>query len=274
MFFQIFIPILIFIFGLVLGSFTTCYSYRMINNISIFKVKRSFCPKCKHELKWYDNIPLFSYVFLGGRCRYCHEKISIRYPLIEFSMSILFLLIYFEYFYFLNNFNYIFSVQNLLYVIAFCLAIFALINVLLIDKEIMTIPLSLDIVLGFGAVLYYVTKCIYEKNFVLTNFLTFVVVLLVFLSIFFIGEFVVHKELIGLGDVIIISILALIFGIFGSLLFILLSSLSASIIEGIKASKLKERKEFPFGPYIAVSGIIILFVFDIINTSLISFFII
>ena len=98
MFFQIFIPILIFIFGLVLGSFTTCYSYRMINNISIFKVKRSFCPKCKHELKWYDNIPLFSYVFLGGRCRYCHEKISICYPLIEFSMSILFLLIYFEYF--------------------------------------------------------------------------------------------------------------------------------------------------------------------------------
>lgn len=274
MFFQIFIPIMVFVLGLVLGSFSTCFSYRMINNISIFKVKRSFCPKCNHELKWYDNIPLISYILLRGKCRYCREKISFRYPLIEFSMSFLFLLIYFEYFYFLNNFKYVYSAQNLIYVIVFCIAIFALINILLIDKETMTIPLSLDIILGISAVFYYVTKCLYEKSFILTNFLTFVFVLLIFLSIYFIGEFVVHKELIGLGDVIVISLLSIVFGIFGSLVFIIFSSLSASIIEAIKASKLKERKAFPFGPYIAIAGIITLFIFDIINVYMESFFII
>ena len=74
--------IIFIVFGLVFGSFFSCMGYRIPNKISVIK-PNSFCPKCKKELKWYMNIPVFSYLFLGGKCKYCQEKISLMYPLVE-----------------------------------------------------------------------------------------------------------------------------------------------------------------------------------------------
>jgi leader peptidase (prepilin peptidase)/N-methyltransferase len=78
--------------GLIFGSFITALSWRYPRDISNIK-GRSFCDNCGYELKWYDNIPFFSYVFLKGRCRSCKKKISIRYPLIELISAIGFFLI-------------------------------------------------------------------------------------------------------------------------------------------------------------------------------------
>jgi leader peptidase (prepilin peptidase)/N-methyltransferase len=80
------------IFGLVIGSFLSALTYRIPNGISILK-GRSFCPKCKSKISWYDNIPVFSFYFLGGKCRSCKAPISLRYPLIEFFTLLVFLFI-------------------------------------------------------------------------------------------------------------------------------------------------------------------------------------
>lgn len=83
----------IFFFGLTVGSFLGAYTYRLPRGLSIHK-GRSFCPNCKAKILWYDNIPLLSYLLLQGKCRYCRRKISLRYPLIEFSTGLLFVAIY------------------------------------------------------------------------------------------------------------------------------------------------------------------------------------
>lgn len=70
-------------FGLVVGSFLNVVIYRLPVKGKFFEKSRSYCPKCGAELKWYHNIPVFSYLFLKGRCAFCKEKISPRYPLVE-----------------------------------------------------------------------------------------------------------------------------------------------------------------------------------------------
>jgi len=84
-----------FVLGLTFGSFITALSYRYPRNISNLK-GRSFCDNCKKQLDWRDNIPLLSYILLGGKCRNCRSKISLRYPLIELATGIGFVLIGFQ----------------------------------------------------------------------------------------------------------------------------------------------------------------------------------
>ncbi len=76
-------PYFSFILGICLGSFYNVCIYRYINNMSIIHPK-SHCPNCKHELSWWENIPLISFLLLKGKCRICKNPISIRYPLVEF----------------------------------------------------------------------------------------------------------------------------------------------------------------------------------------------
>lgn len=111
-FFQNFILFLSPIFGLVIGSFLNVVIYRTEKNLT-FK-GRSFCPKCKKQLLWYDNIPLLSFLLLKGKCRFCQKKISLKYPLLEFICGLFFLLIaYFVFNNFLNNFfNHFFSISG------------------------------------------------------------------------------------------------------------------------------------------------------------------
>jgi len=89
---SIFSYLVIFIFGLVIGSFLNCVIYRLAlpprppvggrgsRSAQSFLKGRSYCPYCKHILGWQDLIPVFSFLFLKGKCRYCHRKISWQYP--------------------------------------------------------------------------------------------------------------------------------------------------------------------------------------------------
>jgi len=88
-----FFYIIFFIFGLAMGSFLGVVAYRLPRKLSIIK-PRSFCPNCKREIPFYDNIPLISYIILKGRCRYCKKKIPINTFLIEIITAILFVLNY------------------------------------------------------------------------------------------------------------------------------------------------------------------------------------
>src|SRR3989338_3209267 len=82
----------IFCYGLIFGSFANVYFYRTPKQLSLWSPK-SFCPTCGHPIPWCDNIPLLSFILLKGLCRFCKQKISVVYPLIELSCGILFLLV-------------------------------------------------------------------------------------------------------------------------------------------------------------------------------------
>ena len=87
----------IFIIGLIFGSFFNVCIIRPFSNETISNPKRSKCMSCGHPLAWYDNIPLFSYLFLLGKCRYCKTRISWQYPLVEFITAVLFLCAYLKF---------------------------------------------------------------------------------------------------------------------------------------------------------------------------------
>src|SRR3989344_2843176 len=83
------VSFIVFVFGLVVGSFLNSVIYRLEQGESALK-GRSYCPHCKHSLSWYDLIPLLSFVLLKGKCRYCKAPISWQYPLVELATGILF----------------------------------------------------------------------------------------------------------------------------------------------------------------------------------------
>jgi leader peptidase (prepilin peptidase)/N-methyltransferase len=88
--------LIIFIYGAVIGSFLNVCIYRIPEKKSIVSPP-SACPKCNNFIKWHDNIPILSYFLLKGKCRFCGEKISIRYPIIEFITGLLFVLFFIKF---------------------------------------------------------------------------------------------------------------------------------------------------------------------------------
>ncbi|MGL5416510.1 MAG: prepilin peptidase [Clostridium sp.] len=101
------IDIVIFFIGLIFGSFFNVCIYRIPRNEGIVK-GRSHCINCKNELKFYELVPVFSWIFLRGKCRRCKEKISVRYPLIEVLTGVSYLLIFLKFGFSLDTIKYIF----------------------------------------------------------------------------------------------------------------------------------------------------------------------
>ncbi len=114
--------LIVFLLGLVVGSFLNCLIYRLETNQS-FVFGRSRCPNCQHPLSGRDLIPVLSFIFLGGKCRYCQKKISWQYPLVEISTALIFLLIFNYQFLIFNQFP-IFNFIYLLFVSSCLIVIF------------------------------------------------------------------------------------------------------------------------------------------------------
>lgn len=131
---------LFFIFGVCFGSFASAVSYRIPNSLSFVK-GRSMCPRCKNKISWYDNIPLISFLILGGKCRKCKKKISLRYPIIELISGLGFVII-------LSN------TGNLFQTIYWLALFIILLIIFVIDFEYQIIPDSL-ILSGVVIVLLY-----------------------------------------------------------------------------------------------------------------------
>lgn len=127
---QIAFCILIFIMGTVFGSFFTLAVYRIPLNKNIVN-ERSFCPKCNHRLEAWDLIPVLSYIFLRGRCRYCKEKVRIRYLLLEVLSGIVFLTFYLS----LNIEYPFFKLNDIVYLAAFVMFYITVVIISGIDKE-------------------------------------------------------------------------------------------------------------------------------------------
>ena len=109
--------IFVFVFGACIGSFLNVCIYRMPKEKSIV-IPGSFCPKCKTSIRWYDNIPLLSYLFLKGRCRKCGKKISLKYPIVELITAVFFVVLYLKLGFGIELLKYIF-LFSLLTVVSF-----------------------------------------------------------------------------------------------------------------------------------------------------------
>ena len=117
---------LVLVLGLIFGSFANVCIYRMPRNMSVVKPS-SHCTNCNNFIKWYDNIPVLSYIILRGKCRNCGSKISFIYPSIELICGLLFLSMFF-----LFGFSYM--------LFPFCLLMFSLLVITAIDFEFQIIP--------------------------------------------------------------------------------------------------------------------------------------
>ena len=122
--------ILMFCIGSVFGSFFTLAVYRIPLHKDITH-ERSYCPNCNHKLSFWDMIPILSYIFLGGKCRYCNQKIRIRYLLLEILTGIVFLLFSMS----LNISLYPIDIYGLIYLSISILYLAGIIIIAGIDKE-------------------------------------------------------------------------------------------------------------------------------------------
>lgn len=91
---QVVIEIFVWLFGLCVGSFLNVVVYRLATGLSVAKPARSFCPRCRAGIAWYDNLPILSWFVLRGRCRHCRGLISVQYPLVEALTGLAFVLVY------------------------------------------------------------------------------------------------------------------------------------------------------------------------------------
>lgn len=248
---ELLLKIFSFVFGSLIGSFLNVVIYRLPRELSVV-TPRSSCPKCKHMIKWYENIPMLSYIFLRGKCSSCGTKISIRYPLIELLTGLFayFLAPTSLYLPELINFIFYFSIA----------AVF--LSHILIDIEHQLLPDKLNLYLLIVILPYVVL------NYSLYHWL-------IGGAIGFLGPlgvtylFYKLRGQIGLGggDIKLFGILGLILGPLGVMNNIFMSCMLGSIIGVglIVLKKLDRDKPFAFGPFIIIAASIQIFFPDLVE---------
>lgn len=226
--------VIVFLFGIILGSFLNSLIYRLPRRISILK-GRSFCPKCFHELQAWDLVPLFSFIFLKGKCRYCKNPISGRYPLVEFlAGSGLALLFWF----------YGFSLTFFAWATLFLL----LVPLFFIDLEHKLLPHALTIpgvFLGLGS------------QFAQGNFWQSLLGAAIG-GILFLLIFLLWKGGMGEGDIKLAIMIGAFLGYPLVFLWFFFSFFLGAIggLLGMAFFQLKGKSAIPFGPYMAISAMI------------------
>lgn len=244
------IYLIIFILGLFIGSFLNVLVDRLPKKQNVIK-GRSKCDKCKRELGVLDLIPLLSFVFLKGRCRYCHTPLSYFYPVIELSTGILFVLTYA-----LFNFQFpIFNFQLIYYLlmIAFFIVIF------FTDLKYGIIPDK--IILSAVVVSIFYLFFLNPKSLIF-NLASGFGAFLFFIMISFIFYALTKKQGMGGGDIKLSFLLGLFLGFPGILVSLYLAFLTGAIIAIILILWKKKallRDALPFGPFLIIGTIISLF---------------
>lgn len=251
--------ILIFILGLILGSFYLVVGTRLPLKENII-TGRSRCDNCHTTLKWYDLIPLLSYIILKGKCRYCHEKISSEHIFMELATGILFLI---GYFYFGL------TIKFAIYLVLISIALIIFVS----DFKYMII---LDSPIVIGSILIIILKYfeIGLKNTIMAV-LYGIILFFIMLLIKQIGDFIFKRESLGGGDIKLAFLIGLSLGYPGiGLRMGLIAIIFASFLAlpyAIGVVYLNKKNELPYGPFLIASLIIIFTFLDKFSNLLILF---
>ncbi len=251
------VSLLVFILGLVFGSFAGVLVYRIPKNKN-FSKGRSYCDNCKQEIAWYDNIPLFSFILLKGKCRNCGTKINFNYPLIEFLMGTIFLAIYLapNYCSTFLKFETICSYSQMLgffYLPITAFFSFILLTIFFIDLETFLIP---DSLVYSGYLVLLIASFLTNRN-LFEVFYAGLIPALILLSI----NIITKGRGMGLGDVKLAVFVGGIFGIFKALEWLFVGFLTGGfvgiILILVKKARLKQ--EIPFGPFLVAAFFVVFF---------------
>lgn len=268
--------VIVFVLGSVFGSFIGAFTYRWPRGISIFD-GRSECDVCKKKISWHDNIPLLSYIMLGGKCRKCDKKISIRYPVIEGSTAIIFSLVYYFYnscmtglpgsiFYseLICTWKQNTQVWSFLY---FFLIASILIAIFVIDFENRLIPDELAFIALFTSFLILLLSSNDQFYlYLLSGFSASLFLLLI--NIITLGRGM------GLGDVKLALFIGIFLGWQNTILWIFISFVLGAVVGVVLiiVKKAKFGKPIPFGPFLVISFFLILFWSKPISSLLMPYF--
>lgn len=241
--------IIVFIYGTLLGSFYNVVGYRLPNNLSIVK-PGSFCPKCKHELKWYELIPVFSFLIQKGKCRKCKCKISLFYPFIELITGILFAVSYLVF-----GFSYEFFIS--IAIVSF------LVIVIVSDVNYLVIPD--EVTLFFVIYVVILQFCFNGWKAGLFSILYGLFLFVVMYLIMLLGNKLFKEESLGGGDVKLMFFVGSILSPIDGLFEIFLSSFIA-LPFALFTYFSKQNRAIPFGPFILIALLIMYLTnFDFIN---------
>ncbi len=225
--------ILSFIVGAILGSFSNVVIYRLPReNLKIWNPPRSFCPNCGHILSWKDNIPILSYVFLKGRCRYCGWRIPMRYFIVEVLNAT---------FYGVTSF----LTSDLIILFSLWGLFSVLVIISFIDLETMMISDSLNILVFLFSLLISL-----KIGYLVQGLITAVVIFSVFFLIAKISRG------FGMGDVLLLSGASVSMEPIPLNVAILVAAATALLYSVIKNRGIALKAAVPFAPFISI-GIIV-----------------
>ncbi|MDE6952749.1 MAG: prepilin peptidase [Erysipelotrichales bacterium] len=213
-----------FILGTIVASFVNVIIYRIPKNIDYIK-GRSFCPNCQHQLSFFDLIPIISYILLKGKCRYCHQHISICDTLFEICGGFVFIICF-----------YCFQAMGIFYF----LLIMLFVSISIVDIKIMEIPYEFMVVYFILSFIYTINQGINSEHLLGIFILTLPLILMNTLK----------KDCIGGGDIIFLGISGFMLGcryvIIGMIIAVLLASFYALI------KMLKKKDYIAFAPFLCL----------------------
>lgn len=247
---SIVIKAIFFLLGISIGSFLNVLIDRIPRGESVVK-GRSYCEDCNKELRWYDLIPLFSFIQIKGRCRYCKVKLSLYYPVVELITGISFVFI----FWYLSNNSELISINNFANLVYILYIVSSLIVIFFIDLKYGIIPDKILYPLIFISLTFNFLVLQGEQfsifNFLLSGIGSFLFFLLIFL--------ITKGKGMGLGDVKFSFFMGLFLGfpkvVMGFYLAFLTGAIVSIILVVIKKRKLKGGT-VPFGPFLVIGSII------------------
>lgn len=234
--------IIIALFGLVIGSFLNVLIYRLPIEGKKASQGRSECPACGHQLKWYHNIPLLSYIFLRGRCGFCNEKISLRYPTVELLNAALYLYFWWQ-----------FGQGQEFYVFAGLGS--ALLTIFFIDYDHQIIP---DLITLPGMVAGLAVSFLPDGMGIGSSSVGLLVGGGSLYLVAMLGDWLFKKESMGGGDIKMAAMLGAFLGWQKVLLIFISSAVIGLVVSiGIMAfsAKLREHRVVPFGPFLAMAAV-------------------
>ena len=231
------IYIIIFLYGIVVGSFLNVCIYRIPKKENI-AIIRSHCMTCNYQLQWYDNIPLFSWIFLGGKCRKCKAPISPQYPIVEASNGLLWLLVFWA-----NGVTTqsgTFNIDSLLY----CFLVSALLVLSVIDFRTYEIPIGINIfILALGlimSVIHYTDWLSHVIGFFAVSIPLYIIIL------------VTNGRGIGGGDMKLMAVAGLMLGWKLAILSFALGCIIGAPIHLLRMRIAKADRVLAMGPYLSI----------------------